>query len=76
MTFDPTLVASDGDHPSAKQYAGWADLVAIAVRRLFRDGPTASPDPVLRTTRRAHRGVAPAIRGRTRRADRVPVDLS
>jgi len=46
VTFDPGLVASDGDHPSAKQYAGWADLVAIAVRRLFRHGPTASPEPV------------------------------
>ena len=39
---DPSLVASDGMHPSGKQYAGWADLVAETVRRLFREPPTAS----------------------------------
>lgn len=39
VTFDRTLVASDGIHPSAKQYAGWADLVATTVRRLFDDEP-------------------------------------
>jgi lysophospholipase L1-like esterase len=39
VTFDPTLVASDGSHPSAKQYAGWADLIAPIVRRLFRELP-------------------------------------
>jgi lysophospholipase L1-like esterase len=39
VTSDPTLVASDGSHPSAKQYAGWADLVAPTVRRLFREFP-------------------------------------
>jgi lysophospholipase L1-like esterase len=38
VTFDPSLLASDGEHPSAKQYAGWADLVAITVRRLFQEG--------------------------------------
>lgn len=49
VTFDPGLVASDGDHPSAKQYAGWADLVAITVRGLFRDSPAGSvaPSPTL-----------------------------
>ncbi len=36
---DPTLVAADDRHPSGKQYAGWADLVAETVRRLFRDQP-------------------------------------
>ncbi len=39
VTFDRTLVADDGIHPSAKQYAGWADLVAMAVRQLFLDDP-------------------------------------
>lgn len=44
VTFDPTLVGPDGIHPSAKQYAGWADLVAMTVRELFRDEPRwASP---------------------------------
>ncbi len=43
VTFDPSLVASDGSHPSAKQYTGWADLIALSVRRLFddRSPPTA-----------------------------------
>lgn len=39
---DPTLVATDGLHPSGKQYAGWADLVATTVRRLFAGTPDAS----------------------------------
>jgi len=39
VTFDRTLVAEDGSHPSAKQYAGWADLVAMTVRQLFRVTP-------------------------------------
>lgn len=33
---DPGLVTADGTYPSAKQYAGWADLAALAIRRLFR----------------------------------------
>jgi lysophospholipase L1-like esterase len=44
---DPSLVASDGKHPSGKQYAGWADLVAERVRRLFAatpSAPAASPE--------------------------------
>lgn len=51
VTFDRTLVAEDGSHPSAKQYAGWADLVAMTVRQLFRDDPaslvpgSAEPSP-------------------------------
>jgi lysophospholipase L1-like esterase len=36
---DPSLVASDGKHPSGKQYAGWADLIAERVRRLFAPPP-------------------------------------
>jgi lysophospholipase L1-like esterase len=45
---DPTLVASDGKHPSGKQYAGWADLIAERVRQLFATTPgsdDASPSP-------------------------------
>jgi len=42
VPLDPTLVAPDGLHPSGKQYAGWADLVAETVRKLFREAPTAS----------------------------------
>ena len=38
----PSLVADDGVHPSGKQYAGWADLVAERVRRLFRRCTAAS----------------------------------
>lgn len=30
---DPTLVADDGLHPSAKQFAGWVELIAPVVRR-------------------------------------------
>lgn len=43
VTSDPSLVGADGIHPSAKQYAGWADLVALTVRELFRE-PVGSPD--------------------------------
>jgi lysophospholipase L1-like esterase len=42
VTLDPTLVATDGAHPSRKQYAGWADLVALTVRGLFDDTAPAS----------------------------------
>ncbi len=34
---DPTLVGDDGLHPSAKQYAGWVELIAPVVRRLVAD---------------------------------------
>jgi lysophospholipase L1-like esterase len=34
---DPSLVTSDGRYPSAKQYAGWADLAALTIRRLFHE---------------------------------------
>jgi len=32
---DPTLVASDGLHPSGKQHAGWVELIAPVVRGLL-----------------------------------------
>ncbi len=32
---DGTLVAADGLHPSAKQYAGWVELIAPRVRELL-----------------------------------------
>ena len=38
---DPALIAPDGLHPSAKMYAGWADLVlpeALAVLRVEAQG--------------------------------------
>lgn len=35
---DPTLVGDDGLHPSAKQYAGWVELIATVVRRLVAGG--------------------------------------
>ena len=41
---DPTLVASDGLHPSGKQYAGWVELIAPVVRGLLA-GPAASAAP-------------------------------
>jgi len=31
---DPTLITADGLHPSAKQYAGWVELIAPVVRQL------------------------------------------
>ncbi len=43
VTLDPSLLAADKLHPSGKQYAGWADLMADTVRRLFR-AAVASPD--------------------------------
>lgn len=43
VPIDASLVDATGSHPSAKQYAGWADLVAITVRRLFRDGVASVP---------------------------------
>lgn len=35
---DPTLIAPDGLHPSAKQYAGWVELIAPVVRVLLAEG--------------------------------------
>jgi acyl-CoA thioesterase I len=32
---DPTLVASDGLHPSGKQYGGWVEVIAPVVRRML-----------------------------------------
>lgn len=48
---DPSLVAPDELHPSGKQYAGWADLAAETVLRLFQV-PAASPTtvPAVRST--------------------------
>jgi lysophospholipase L1-like esterase len=40
---DQTLLTDDGRHPSAKQYAGWVELIAPVVRRLVRGTPTPSP---------------------------------
>ena len=50
---DPSLVAADGKHPSGKQYAGWADLIAERVRRLFAPppgSPGASASPLMEET--------------------------
>jgi len=52
---DPSLVASDGKHPSGKQYAGWADLVAERVRPLFATAPAspeASEQPIVSASQR------------------------
>jgi lysophospholipase L1-like esterase len=35
---DPTLVASDGLHPSGKQYAGWVELIAPQFREVLTNG--------------------------------------
>ena len=35
---DPMQVASDGLHPSGKQYAGWVDLIAPQVREMLKRG--------------------------------------
>jgi lysophospholipase L1-like esterase len=37
VTEDPTLVAPDGLYPSAKQYAGWVELIAPHIRRALGD---------------------------------------
>lgn len=39
---DPTLIADDGQHPSAKQFAGWVELIAPAVREVLAQGPVAA----------------------------------
>jgi acyl-CoA thioesterase-1 len=36
---DASLVASDGLHPSAKQYAGWVEMIAPEVRQLVGANP-------------------------------------
>ena len=41
---DPSLVADDGLHPSAAQYALWVARIATVVRALL-DGPPAGPPP-------------------------------
>jgi lysophospholipase L1-like esterase len=43
MARDRSLVTDDGRHPSAKQYAGWVELIAPVV--LARLGPQAGPSP-------------------------------
>ncbi len=64
VTNDPTLVAPDGEHPSAKQYAGWADRIALHVKRLFDDdppptaGPTTEVPPAAPTTEPSPTGPA------------------
>lgn len=35
---DPSLLADDALHPSAKQYAGWVELIARSVRQALRTG--------------------------------------
>lgn len=35
---DPTLVASNGLHPSAKQYAGWVEIIAPKMERMLLGG--------------------------------------
>ncbi len=34
---DPSLVARDGLHPSAKQYSGWVELIAPVARALLTE---------------------------------------
>jgi lysophospholipase L1-like esterase len=43
MARDRTLVTDDGRHPSAKQYAGWVELIAPVVHSLLDPDPTPSP---------------------------------
>ena len=38
VPLDPTLVAPDGLHPSAKQYAGWVEIIAPQMRRVLLEG--------------------------------------
>lgn len=42
VTGDPTLVASDGLHPSGAQYAHWVDEIEPAVRSLLEAEPAAA----------------------------------
>lgn len=42
MARDETLITDDGLHPSAKQYAGWVELIAPVVRGLFAPAPAPS----------------------------------
>ncbi|MFV2062811.1 MAG: SGNH/GDSL hydrolase family protein [Chloroflexota bacterium] len=36
VPLDPTLVASDQLHPSAKQYAGWVEIIAPQLERILQ----------------------------------------
>lgn len=40
VVVDPTLVGADGLHPSAKQYAGWVEIIAPIMRRVLLSGET------------------------------------
>jgi lysophospholipase L1-like esterase len=39
MKDDPTLIARDGLHPSAKEYALWEAMIFPVTRKLVRAGP-------------------------------------
>ena len=56
MRDDPTLVAQeDGLHPSAKQYAGWVELIAraggVPIETVGRLRSQAPVKPLLMSTR-------------------------
>jgi lysophospholipase L1-like esterase len=42
MKDDPTLIAGDGLHPSAKEYAQWETMIFPVAQRLVRAGPATS----------------------------------
>jgi acyl-CoA thioesterase I len=42
MKDDPTLIAHDGLHPSAKEYAQWEAMIFPVAQKLVRAGPAAS----------------------------------
>ena len=42
---DETLLTDDGQHPSAKQYAGWVELIAPVIRRIAAGIGDACPSP-------------------------------
>lgn len=42
---DETMLTDDGRHPSAKQYAGWVELLAPVVRGIAEGSPEGSPSP-------------------------------
>lgn len=43
MGDDPSLVAADGLHPSAKLHSAWAELVSHSANHLLRHGPPPPP---------------------------------
>jgi lysophospholipase L1-like esterase len=43
VSSDESLVADDGLHPSAKQYAAWVELIVPNVRRLLSEPPDTGP---------------------------------